>query len=262
MQPTSNSLTLIEPRYWRYACYRGYLNLAAEASRYYLGWLWWFLEPLLMTVVFYLVFKYLRARGPDFLYFLVVGVTMWLWFAKCVGSAAQSLPGAKSLISQMKLPKVLFPLISVISGTYKQVFVLVVLFMILLPSHGITAAWVALPIMLLVELLFIVVCASTVALLCALLPDLRFIVASGLQLMMFCSGIFYDISSFPESAQFWFELNPMAVALEQYRLVLLDGVFPDLVWWGWLAVGCLVSLAIIEAAYRRWDELLTRRIIA
>ena len=252
----------MESRYWRYAFYKGYLNLSAEASRYYLGWLWWLLEPILMTAVFYIVFKYLRARSPEFIYFLVVGVTTWLWFSKGVGSATNSLPAAKSLVLQMRLPKVMFPLIGVISVTYKQVFVFLVLFLVMVSAFGVSWSWLALPVLIVVELLFIVACAITVAFLCAWLPDLRFIVTSGLQLMMFCSGIFFDISTFPEPAQTWFRLNPMAVALEQYRLVLLDGVAPDLVWCGWMAIGSLVWVAVMHRAYRRWDQQLTQRIIA
>ena len=262
MRPAMTSVILLEPRYWRYACYRGYLNLVAEASRYYLGWLWWFMEPVLMTATFYIVFKYLRARGPEFIYFLIIGVTTWLWFAKSVGNAAQSLTAAKSLILQMKLPKVLFPMIGVISVTYKQAFVFLILFLVLAPAYGVTGAWIALPLLIVVEMLFIVACASTVAFLCALIPDLRFIVTSGLQLMMFCSGIFFEISSFPETVQGWFRLNPMAVLLEQYRLVLLDGIPPDVVWCGWLGVGSLVWLAVMDWVYRRWDQQVTRRIIA
>lgn len=252
----------IEFRYWRYAFYRGYFDLIAEASRYYLGWLWWLLEPLLMTAAFFLVFKYLRVRDPDFIYFLIVGVTTWLWFAKGVSHAAHSLDGAKSLVLQMKLPKVLFPLIGIISATYRQIFVFFVLLLILVPIVGVAWSWIALPFLILVELLLIVACATTAAFLCAWIPDLRFVVTSGLQLMMFCSGIFFEISSFPDTAQAWFRLNPMAVALEQYRLVLLDGVPPDVVWCGWVAVGSLVWIAIMDRAYRRWDQDLTRRIIA
>ena len=191
-----------------------------------------------------------------------MGVTTWLWFAKGVGNATQSLVGAKSLIEQMKVPKMLFPLISVISVTYKQFFVFVVLFLVLVPIVGVAWSWLALPLLMLVELLLIAACASTVAFLCAWLPDLRFVVTSGLQLMMFCSGIFFEISSFPETAQAWFRLNPMAVALEQYRLVLLDGLPPDIGWCAWVFVGSLAWIAIMGRAYRRWDQHLTRRIIA
>lgn len=252
----------MDMRHWRYSLYRGYLNLLSEASRYYLGWLWWFLEPLAMTAVFFVVFTFIRPRGEDFVYFLIVGVTVWLWFANGVGNATQSLITAKSLILQMKLPKIMFPSISAITVTYKQTFVFTMLLTIFGVVFGPSISWLWFPILLTVEFLLIMACAATVAFLCAWLPDMRFIVVSGLQLMMFCSGIFFDIGTFPEAAQEWFRLNPMAVLIEQYRAVLLHGMAPDLRWCGVVAVASAVWTAIMASAYVRWDQQLTRRVIS
>ena len=255
-------MLLIETRYWRYALYRGYLNLVADASRYYLGWLWWVLEPLAMTAVFYLVFKFLRPRDEGFVYFLIVGVTTWLWFSSGVGNATQTLSGARNLILQLKVPKVMFPLISVIAVSYKQAFVFLILLLAMGAIIGVSPAWAALPILIAVQLLLIVAGACAVAFLCVWLPDMRFVVTSALQLMMFCSGVFFEIESFPERVQEWFRLNPMAVMLEQYRLILLDGTLPDLIWCAWMAIACGISILLLNFAYKRWDQELTRRIIA
>ena len=257
-----NAAALLAPRYWRYAVYRAYVNLLADASRYHLGWLWWLLEPLAMTAVFYVVFRFLRARDEDFVYFLIVGVTTWLWFSNSVSNATQSLNAAKNLISQVKVPKLMFPLINVITGVYKQAFVFGLVFVALAILVGAAPTWIYFPVVVVVELLMIVAAAATVAFLCAWLPDTRFVVTSGLQLLMFCSGIFFDIRSFSDDVQSWFLLNPVAVLLEQYRAVLLYGEPPDFAWCALVALLCLVWIAVLSHAYRRFDHALTRRIIA
>ena len=253
---------LMERRYWRYALHRGWANLLAEAARYHLGWLWWIMEPLAMTAVFYVVFRYLRGADEDFVYFLIVGVVAWLWFSSGAGNAASSLANARSVVMQMKLPKVMFPIVGVISVAFKQAFVFVALLAMVAVLIGVDSAWLALPILFLAQLLLIAAAACTFAFLCAWLPDMRFLVVSGLQLMMFCSGIFFEISSFPEAIQGWFRVNPMAVMLEQYRLVLLDGAWPDFAWCAMVAAVCVLWLAALQLAYRRWDDALTRRIIS
>ena len=49
------------------------LSLKADAQRYFLGYLWWILEPLLWVAVFYLVFEVFLGSGrADFLMFLAV----------------------------------------------------------------------------------------------------------------------------------------------------------------------------------------------
>ena len=255
-------MILIEVRHWRYAMYRGYLNLLTEASKYHFGWLWWLLEPILMTAVFAMVFTFIRPRGVDFVYFLVVGVTAWLWFSNAVGNSTQSLVAAKSLIIQTRLPKTLFPLIAVITSSYKQFFVFCVLFGVFALTSGISPSWIALPLVVLTELCLIVAVATSAAFLCAWFPDVRFFVVSGLQLMMFCSGIFFDISTFPPAAQDWFRANPMAVLIEQYRAILLYGQWPNLAWCGAAGVGAVLWIAIVDRLQRRFDQAITLRVIS
>lgn len=253
---------LIEVRHWRYALYRGYLNLRAEASKYHFGWLWWFLEPILMTAVFAVVFTFIRPRGVDFVYFLVVGVTVWLWFSNAVGNATQSLVTARSLIVQTRLPKILFPLIAVIGSSYKQFFVFCVLFAVLALTAGISWPWLALPVVALTQLCLIVAAATSAAFLCAWFPDFRFFVVSGLQLMMFCSGIFFDISEFPEGAQQWFRANPMAVMIEQYRAILLEGQWPQFAWCAALSFAAVLWIAVVDRLQRHFDQAITLRVIS
>ena len=51
------------------------LSLKADAQRYFFGYLWWILEPLLWVGVFYLVFEVLLGTGrADFLVFLATPV--------------------------------------------------------------------------------------------------------------------------------------------------------------------------------------------
>ena len=252
----------LKPRHWRYALYRSHVNLVSEASRYYLGWLWWFLEPLAMAAVFFVVFTYLRPRGPGFMYFLIIGVTTWLWFSNSVANSTQSLSAAKSLILQMRLPKLLFPLIGILMAGYKQVFVFTILLLVIASTTGVQWSWLAFPVLVVVQGLLIAAVAPAVALVCTLVPDFRFLVVSGLQLMMFCSGIFFDIDDLPETVQYWFRLNPMAVALEQYRDVLLHGQLPDFIWCLSIATGSIVAILATASVLQRYDQDITRRVIA
>ena len=254
---------LIEPHLWRYALYRAGLNLVGEASRYYLGWLWWLLEPLAMTGVFYFVFTYLRPVNTEgFVYFLIVGVTMWIWFANGVGNATDTLTGAKGIISQVRLPKLLFPTIAVVSATLKQVFVFMIVLVFIGIVAGPTPAWFALLLLAATQFIFILAVAATVAFVCCWVRDLRFVVRSGLTLTMFCSGLFFDIDSMPADWQVLFRLNPMAVLIEQYRDVLLSGWTPDVVWCGKVVAGSVLWLVAMKWLYDRFDLLLTRRVIA
>ena len=45
--------------------YKTYAELKAEAQRYYLGVLWWLIEPVFYMLVFYFVFAVLFRRGTE-----------------------------------------------------------------------------------------------------------------------------------------------------------------------------------------------------
>ena len=255
-------MILIEKHYWRYAIYRAYFNLVAEASKYYLGWLWWLLEPVAMTGVFYLVFTYIRPSGMEnFTYFILIGVTMWLWFSNGVANSTDSLFGGRNIISSICLPKLMFPLVSVASATLKQACVFLIVLMVMGLTIGPSLAWVYLPVLAFSQFLLILAVASLVAIVCCYLRDIRFIVSSGLTLMMFCSGLFFPIDSLPVEWQPTFRLNPMAVMLEQYRLVLLYHTAADLAWCLKLIAGSTLALYLIRWALERMDLTLTRRVI-
>ena len=256
-------MLLIAPYLWRYAAYRAYLNLIGEASRYYLGWLWWFLEPIAMTAVFYLVFTFLRGpKAENFPYFLIVGVTTWLWFNNAVANSTDSLLVARSMIAQMRLPKLLFPATVVLSASLKHAFVFGTVLVAVGLALGVSAAWIYLPVLVLTQATLILAVASAVAFACCWVRDLRLIVRSGLMLMMFCSGIFFPIDNMPAAYQGVLRLNPMAVLIEDYRQVLLDGTVPEMSRCVAVAGLSIATLYVMRWAYTRYDLALTRRVIA
>jgi len=109
------------------------LSLKADAQRYFFGYLWWVLEPLLWVGVFYLVFEILLGTGrTDFLVFLAVGKLTFIWFSKTVSQSANSLLANRGLIGKMDAPKWLFPLAICHEGLYKQLAVFALLIVLLL----------------------------------------------------------------------------------------------------------------------------------
>ena len=122
---SSNTQTLKKLfSFWQLVIIKVRFNLRSEAAQSYLSYAWWVLEPLLMMVVFYIVFKILLQRGTeDFVNFLLCGIVPWLWFAKCINQSGMSIVQGRGLISQVYLPKTFFPLVLVGQNSMKQVIV-------------------------------------------------------------------------------------------------------------------------------------------
>ena len=80
------------------------MNLRADAARYYFGYIWWILEPLLYVAVFYVVFNViLDSRRLDFLAFLMCGKLAFIWFSKSVNQASSSIVCKRWLHSPVRL---------------------------------------------------------------------------------------------------------------------------------------------------------------
>ena len=116
------------------------MSLRADATRFFLGYVWWILEPLLWVGVFYVVFVTIMAsREADFLMFLATGKLMFVWFSKSVTQASSSIVGGKGLVGKINVSKTLFPMAVVQEGVYKQAAVFIMLVIILL-SNGYTVS--------------------------------------------------------------------------------------------------------------------------
>ena len=241
------------------------LSLKADAQRYFLGYLWWILEPLLWVAVFYLVFEVFLGSGrADFLMFLAVGKLTFIWFSKSVNQAANSLIAGRGLIGNTDSPKWLFPWAVCHEGLYKQVAVFAVLVVMLLyKGYEPTLQWLWLALIALTQYVLILGCAMVAALLVCVRQDFQLIVQLGTVFLLFMSGIFWDIDSIANAAlrENLLLVNPLAALIDLYRQVLMEGSAPSFRQWGVVAVQSVLILGLAAWAYRALHYWIARRVV-
>ncbi|GIX34503.1 MAG: transport permease protein [Lysobacteraceae bacterium] len=249
---------------WRYLdliVFRAYSDLRAETERTYLGFLWWILEPLLFMGVFYVVFGVLRGQPQTgFVSFLLVGLVIWQWFKSSLSHAGDSIRNHLYLMRQVRIQPWVIPLFVIAADVVKFGLVLVLLLVTLaLTGHPPTTAWLALPLILLAELLLIVGLSLAYAAVVPFLLDLRFVMENLLLALMFLSGVFFSADEIPPPIKDWFFLNPVACLIDDSRQVLLQGQWPD---WERLAAvtavglaSCAVGLWLLAKLDRRYPKL-------
>lgn len=238
---------MLRIKYLDLILYKTYADLKAETTTSRIGFLWWLIDPMIMIATFYLVFGvFLHKRTVDFVPFLMIGVTVWQWFSTTVPDGAKTISKASALMGLVYVPKAVFPAVAVLMGVFKFAVVLAVLILFLL-WYGIewTLCGLALPLIVLVQLLFTVgvtfLCASVVP----FFPDLNRFVNYGLRLLFFLSGVFFDPAQLPPQVRPLFFLNPMAGLIDSYRNILLRGLWPD---WEGLGIISLLSVALVTVA--------------
>jgi lipopolysaccharide transport system permease protein len=236
---------MVGPRYLDLIAYKTYADLRAESERTYIGFLWWIIEPIISMVIYYLVFGLiLTTEIADFVPFLFIGLIPWRWLSSSVGHAGNSLLASRGLMQLVYLPKILFPVISVLTDTVKFFFVFLVLLVFLwIYGAPVGLPYLSLPLILIVHFLLIAAASVLVAAVVPFLPDLRHFVDHALRLLFFVSGVFWSISAVSnDDHRFWLRLNPMAALIEAYRDVLLYDQWPRGSYLAGIAVFALLGL--------------------
>jgi lipopolysaccharide transport system permease protein len=208
------------------------MALRADAMKFFLGYVWWVLEPLLYVAVFYVVFNMiLTSRQPDFLLFLMTGKLAFVWFSKSVTQASSSIVSSKGLVGKINVPKTLFPMAVIQAGVYKQAAVFVVLFIVLVANgYAVTATWLYMVPLVIVNYFMIVGCAFIGACLVSMMRDFHPMIALGMIFLMFTSGIFWDVRGLddPYKTELLLAVNPLTFILDAYRQILMYNTPPDM----------------------------------
>lgn len=217
-----------------------------------LGFLWSFVNPLVLMALYVLVFSiYLRVDMPNYPAFLLSGIFPWLWFSASLNEATPSIIGNGGLIRKVYLPSEVFPLVHVGSNMVHFIASLPILFGFLVWA-GLTPSWslLFLPVIVGVQVLFTYGIALVVSSLAVQFRDLLHIVPNLLTALFFATPIFYPATLVPERYRILLDVNPLSYLITAYQDVLFFGTVPS----PWrLAVLATVTVMLLAAGVSAFD---------
>jgi lipopolysaccharide transport system permease protein len=232
-----------------------------------LGVLWSLLNPLLMTLVFTVVFTFMLPNNIQaYPVFFMAGFLPWSFFAATVSGATGSIVGNASLIKKVYFPREILPISEVLANLVHFLLALVVLFgLILVFQVKLTAAALLLPLIILAEVIFVAGMALLLSAANVFYRDTQHILQVLLQAWFFLTPIFYPIDVLPQSkiilgmtvnVQLWLRrLNPMASLVASYQDVLYWGSPTGLDFFVRTFLTCVAVLAIGAAVFFRYSRL-------
>jgi len=247
-------------RYKDIVFYRTLAGLKSEARKNYLGYVWFLLEPLLTTGVLYFAMSHLTGRrGAEAVMLILIGMLAWQWLEGSVMLSAGSITAKFHVHQQVPLPKYLFPLVDIGTNTIRFAFAFgLVLVSSLLVTGGPGLALLWLPVLLALQLALIVGLSLVVSISVTLISDLRLLIQSLFRMLFFVSGVFFTAERVPAHLLPWFHANPMAVLIEAYRAVILQGQAPDLGRLGTVALTAAVLLLTGGLIHSYFDKRLLK----
>lgn len=216
-----------------------------------LGPAWAVLQPLLLMLIFTVLFALVAPRMPSeglpYPVFVYAAVLPWTFFSSAVASATASLVGHTGLVTKVWFPREVLPLSYVTAGLFDLGLAALLLFA-LMAWHGVAPglyAFLAMPIVALIAAFALAVGLFTSAVQVRF-RDIGIAVPLLLQVWMFLTPVVYPFSHVPVRWQWVAGLNPMTGLIEGFRRVTVQGVAPE---WRLLALSALVTALALPAAY-------------
>ncbi|WP_226661986.1 ABC transporter permease [Microbulbifer aggregans] len=244
---------------------RGIGALKADAENSYLGSLWWVLEPILLTALFYVAFATgLKGggKGSDFVYFLICALIPFKWTSSSITGSSSSITSNKGILGQFYLPKWIFPTAVNFSMLLRFLFVLPILcIFVAMGGYEPQVVWFFVLPILICQLFINLGFSYLTAAMVPLIPDLKHLVSLGMTAILFTSGIFFDINSRPESVQELLRLNPFVTIFDSYRAVLLRGEFLELHTLLYPCLFAVFAYTIGAITLRRFDRYYPRTLL-
>ena len=238
---------------WALVC--RHLNTRYRGS--FLGFIWSFLNPLCIIAVYSLVFRYyVRLESVEhYTLFLFAGLLPWIWFSGGLLEATSAISGSGSLITKAMFPPQILPVVAVFTNLINFLFAVPLLlgFMLIVgvtPSVSI----LTLPLVLLIELLFLTGLSLAFSALNVHYRDVQHILGNLLTLWFFLCPIIYPVTNVPERFRFTLTLNPVAGFTEMYQDIFLNGRFPNLTHLATTLVISLLTFAVGNYIFNHYRE--------
>jgi ABC-2 type transport system permease protein len=199
-----------------------------------LGFLWSFLNPALILMIYYVVFKYfLHNPTPDFALFLFAGLLPWNLFNNSMLSAAGVLVAHAGIVKKVAFPREILALAQVgtaICYFFFQTCILVAF----LAGFKVLPAWGYLPLLLFALICDIIFSAALAIFLSAVnvyLRDVQHLVEVLLVALFFSPPIVYAFANLHNAlGHTWFrwlyEANPLMWIVVSFQRCLFGKVIP------------------------------------
>lgn len=231
-------------------------DLKVRYRRSSIGFLWTMLQPLLTMLVLQLVFSTIfRFEVANYPVYALAGILFWNFFSQSISASMNSLRGNASLLGKMPVPKVVFPLATVLAGVVNLLLALVPLFAILLVTgHPIRPAILFLPVAILLAALFTLGAGLLLSPLSVFFHDVVELVGVTLTLLMYLTPVFYPMSIVPDHLRWVVRYNPVRSVLEVFRDPIYYGKIPPLSHLVVALVVVLVALLIGADFFRRSSD--------
>jgi lipopolysaccharide transport system permease protein len=225
-------------------------RLSVRYKQSVLGWAWAAVQPLALMGIYTLVFAHIapvKTGGVPYPIFVFSALLPWIFFSAAISNSVQGLVAYPSLLTKMYFPREIIPLSYLAAGLVDFLIATVILACLMI-YYGVALTWNVLygiPILAILGV-FAAAMSLVFSAIHVRFRDVGLAMPFVLQIWMFSTPVVYSLQSVPPRWRSLLLLDPAAVAIENFRRVVIDGQRPD---FSQLSVAAAIAVVCLAAAY-------------
>ena len=217
------------------------------------GPLWFFIQPILTTIMFMVVFGGIAKMSTDGIpqaVFYLAGIVSWNYFSEALKATSETFSANANIFGKVYFPRVITPLSIVISKLLTffvqfTLFLVVYFYYLFFTDADLHAniALLLLPVLILITAGLALGMGLLVTALTSKYRDFRFLITFAIQLAMYATPVIYPLSTVENPLLKKVILaNPMTSIIETFRYAFTGvGDFS----WGGLAYSFIVMILLM-----------------
>ena len=204
-------------------------DFKTKYKRSFFGVLWSFFNPLLTSLVMYVVFSNIfRANVDHYPVYLISGSVMFNFFSECCGMCLGSIVGNAPLITKVYVPKYVYPLTRTLSsGINLGLAFIPVIIIALINGVFPTKAWLLVLFPLVCFMIFCFGFGLILSTSMVFFRDTQFLWSVVSMMWMYITPIFYSIDILSPQMLTVLKFNPVYYYIDYVRTCIIGGVSPE-----------------------------------
>ena len=195
----------------------------------FLGVLWSFINPLLTTFIYTIIFSVLlKSTQEHYVVFVIIGVLPWTWFTNTMSYTNTYLMNG-GIIKKVYFPREILAISSVSSGLVNYLIsCLIILLFLIFSGIGFNINMLFLPIMLIIQYILQLGILMITSSIDVYVRDFEYIVNFFVQMLFYATPILYSSSMFGKY-EWILKLNPLTTIIGAYRDIFYYQIQPDFI---------------------------------
>lgn len=226
-----------------------------------LGILWSFLNPLIIALILFFIFRNSLNKGNYFFIYILSGTIIWNFLASSIQSATTVLLWRRELVKNIYFPKE--TLVYGLVGMFiiQHLFELMILLaFLLIMKLGISIHLIFLPAVFMVECLIILGLGLILALVSVYARDIEYIWAAISRMGLFLVPIFYQVEHLSERLEIVVKINPITQIIIFYRDVLIDHRLPNLTNFAIVLLFAIILFLLSLKIFKKHEKIIAERV--